>query len=287
MHPVFSCHCQRSRRTRHDQRRCAAFTLIELLVVISILVLLMAILLPMLGRVRLTAKSAKCQSNLRQCGLAFWTAETESETDGSLGQWETVKTKLYETQDPLLCPLATKVLWETWEQALAESWAACGRGATFAAWGHRAEPDGQLGPRGSYGANSWALADLPPPPSATKEFRAYHSRTWLPSEMEGRAHVPLLLDSRYPGARPRDDNKPPPEEDLWGPFWMDMSDFCINRHQGHVNGLFGDGCVRKTGLKELWTFKWHKQFNTSGPWTKAGGVQSEDWPQWTRRFTDY
>ncbi len=35
-------------------------------------------------------------------------------------------------------------------------------------------------------------------------------------------------------------------------------------------------------LKELWTLKWHPQFNTSGPWTEAGGVQSTDWPEWMR-----
>ncbi len=265
-----------------------AFTLVELLVVVSMIAVLMAILLPLLGRARLVAKSVNCQSNLRQCGLAFWATETESETDGRLGQWETVKARLYQTQDPLLCPLATKVLWDTWEQALAESSAATGRGATFAAWGHRVQPDGKPGPRGSYGANSWAFADLPPPPSASKEFRAYYRWQWLPSEMEGRAYVPVLLDSRYPAARPDDRrDAPPAAEDLWGPWFIGISDFCINRHQGHVNALFGDASVRKTGLKELWTLKWHKQFDTSNRWTKAGGVQPEDWPVWMRRFKDY
>jgi prepilin-type N-terminal cleavage/methylation domain-containing protein/prepilin-type processing-associated H-X9-DG protein len=260
-----------------------AFTLIELLVVISIIALLMAILVPMLGRVRRAAQSAKCQSNLRQCGLAFWATETE----GSRGQWEMAGTRLYQTRGSLLCPLATKIIWENWEQALAGSSAACGRGATFAAWGHRTEPDGQPGPRGSYGGNSWALADVPPPPSGSKEYRAYLSWAWSPSEMEGRAYVPLLLDSRYPGVRPHDYDKPPPKEDSWEPWISDMSDFCIDRHQGHINGLFGDGSVRKTGLKELWTLKWHKQFNTSGHWTKAGGAKPEDWPAWMRHFKDY
>jgi prepilin-type processing-associated H-X9-DG protein len=66
-----------------------------------------------------------------------------------------------------------------------------------------------------------------------------------------------------------------------------MSDFCINRHRGGNNGLFCDASVRKVGLKELWTLKWHKQFNTAGPWTKAGGVTPGDWPRWMRRFKDY
>jgi hypothetical protein len=41
------------------------------------------------------------------------------------------------------------------------------------------------------------------------------------------------------------------------------------------------------GLKELWKLKWHRNFNTSGPWTLAGGVQSSDWPDWLMPFKDY
>jgi len=41
------------------------------------------------------------------------------------------------------------------------------------------------------------------------------------------------------------------------------------------------------GLKEIWTLKWNKEFDTRGSWTKAGGVNPEDWPPWMRRFKDY
>jgi len=49
----------------------AGFTLIELLVVISIIALLLAILLPTLGRVRETAKRVVCSSQLKQVGVAI------------------------------------------------------------------------------------------------------------------------------------------------------------------------------------------------------------------------
>jgi hypothetical protein len=61
----------------------------------------------------------------------------------------------------------------------------------------------------------------------------------------------------------------------------------MNRHIGHINGLFIDWSNRKIGLKELWTLKWHRQFDTAGLWTIAGNVQSGDWPQWMRSFKDY
>jgi prepilin-type N-terminal cleavage/methylation domain-containing protein len=63
---TFTVQSQRSQLTR-------GFTLIEMLVVVSIIVLLIAMLLPALGRARDAAKQTVCASNLEQLGTGMMT----------------------------------------------------------------------------------------------------------------------------------------------------------------------------------------------------------------------
>jgi len=37
--------------------------------------------------------------------------------------------------------------------------------------------------------------------------------------------------------------------------------FCLNRHEGYINGVFADFSARKIGLKELWNLRWHRAFD--------------------------
>jgi len=108
--------------------------------------------------------------------------------------------------------------------------------------------------------------------------------------VKGQSDIPLLLGAtRYNGLADSVDD-PPEYDGQWydeGSSAGRMKRYCLDRHDGFVNGLFMDWSIRKTGLKELWTFKWHRLYNTAGPWTKAGGVLPTNWPQWMRRFKDY
>ncbi|MEM6259887.1 MAG: DUF1559 domain-containing protein [Planctomycetota bacterium] len=79
-------------RTSSALRRYHAFTLIELLVVISIIALLVAILLPVLGAARESARQAQCLSNIRQIGIA--SNNYAAENDGRLPPHATVHPRL-------------------------------------------------------------------------------------------------------------------------------------------------------------------------------------------------
>ena len=84
------------------------------------------------------------------------------------------------------------------------------------------------------------------------------------------------------------DLEPPQFEgqvDGWSTNAMKM--LCLNRHNGFSNTVFADFSTRTVGLKELWTLKWNREFDINGSWTRAGGAQPEDWPQWMRNFKDY
>ncbi|MCI0484398.1 MAG: type II secretion system GspH family protein [candidate division NC10 bacterium] len=292
------------------------FTLIELLVVIAAIALLMAILLPALNRARKQAKAIVCQSRLRQWGtiLASYAQDNDGRfpcnVDGSAGTWllrgtvlQVASTDANATQDSLYhfrtkkiacCPLATR---GSEEESLfpldlssfptsidmsspyvipgneylgRSAWVMCRPAPRFV---------------GSYGLNRFlfrphfrsTLTFVPP-----AEFR----RGANVFSLRNQANIPVVMDCSTIDGGPPSANEGPPLP-LGVPGSGALSPFCLRRHGDFTNGVFLDWSVRKIGLKELWTLKWNREFDTAGPWTKAGGVLPEDWPDWMRNFKDY
>ena len=181
----------------------------------------------------------------------------------------------YHDRQMTLCPSAIKPYGERGEGLFA-NW----REPPYAAWRGR---DDVLG---SYGLNTWVYNAKE---SDELRDRTQIDRHWGELNIKGAHNIPLFLDCRRAEGRPSTIAGPPEIEGMV--TWLDLpiswGRFCLNRHSGAVNCLFMDSSVRKVGLKELWTLKWHRNFNTAGRWTRAGGVQPEDWPEWMHKFKDY
>ncbi len=162
-----------------------------------------------------------------------------------------------------LCPMATKPLSE-------------GGLNPFAAWGVFAD-----GSYGSYGFNEWLCNRSPNSNNAGNYWKHVNVR---PAQ-----NIPVFVDCFWYDVWAFPVDEPPRRdgatENLAGS--NEMRRVCLNRHGGAINGAFLDWSIRRIDLKELWTLKWHRNFDTSGPWTKAGGVVPEDSPQWMRGLRDY
>jgi prepilin-type N-terminal cleavage/methylation domain-containing protein/prepilin-type processing-associated H-X9-DG protein len=280
------------------------FTLIELLVVISIIVLLVAILLPTLQRVKKQAKAVVCQSNLKQWGAVFTMYITGNDGLCPKQKFHSLANPepwMYIMQDYSggaggisCCPMATKPA-----SPIAQDVAKIMgfnritgddvTGGTFLAWGKITfSIEGRLTPAyyGSYGMNNWL--SMPQEGGMviigcgrnTETLKESFLKT---SNVKGAGNIPVYLDSWWWCSWVKDTDRPPEFEGQKTGFPCGCRDsiqrFCINRHDGFINSVFLDGSVRKVGLKELWRLKWHEDFNTN----KLPPV----WPQWMRRFKDY
>jgi hypothetical protein len=146
--------------------------------------------------------------------------------------------------------------------------------------GRNAPPDGVAG---SYSINGYVLTI--PTDSAFYGGKPA-SDGWRTPSVAGASYVPLFVDALRFDLWPLE-TELPAEYEFAAWSGNEMARCCINRHVGFVSCSFLDYSTRKVGLKELWTLKWHKSFNTSGPYTLAGGVQANDWPEWMISFKDY
>ncbi len=270
-------------------KRSRGFTLIELLVVIAIIAVLMAILMPALRRVKEQGKMISCMGNLKQWNLiaAMHTEASDGKfwdsAPGSPGYWWVryldEKHKSWKKNPIWMCPSGKKPVIDEFGSQI-ESF------NIFNAWGIFTGADlSEDGVAGSYGINGYCLipADRT---TTTYEGGVAVSQGWKTSGERGGGNVPWFSEALRFDLWPLPTHAPATNEfAAWS--GNNMARTCINRHQGFQNVAFIDWSVRKVGLKELWTLKWHKSFDINGPYTKAGGVQGSDWPEWIRRFKDY
>ena len=261
------------------------------------------------SRGRRRAKEAVCLSNLRQWGICFQMYAYDNDGYFPRGWWSSGWTAYgppmnyrdywmealrpyYGNEHRLrCCPEAMR------PSSDVGGLSAGGGGlidATEYAWGIFPGPPGQMstwwnmvagGDYGSYGWNGFICN----PPADIIDIGGGHLTkfNWRTLNIAGAYNIPLFSANQWIDGWPEPEDEPPEHRGMpWGGP-SDMRRFCQDRHNGYVNVLFLDFSARKVGLKELWTLKWHRGYDTEGPWTKAGGVEPNDWPGWMRGFEDY
>jgi prepilin-type N-terminal cleavage/methylation domain-containing protein/prepilin-type processing-associated H-X9-DG protein len=281
-----------------NKRSKFGFTLVELLVVIAIIALLMGIMLPAMNKARELSRITVCTSNLKQWYLIIasfaeenngylWSGSKVTSPTNYLGYWWPAqlreKDQNWKTNKIWFCPSAKKPIYN-------ETGLDTGSITHFSAWGIETQAGlastmtaaglpqlGVNGICGSYGINGYALN------------MSTWSQNWKTLNVKGATNVPLFLEAiRYDGWPRETDTAPADARTAWS-GGSEMGRFALDRHKGYIDTLFMDGHARKVGVKELWTLKWHRNFNTAGMWTKAGRAQrgNSDWPAWIKGYQDY
>jgi len=217
---------------------------------------------------RRRAKEFVCLSNLLRWGRVFQAFTSDNGgffpergyEPGSMMEWPATFESYYKNLKLLLCPEATKSSDE-------------GGQNPFMAWWWDDEMGGMLY-KSSYCINLWVSNETGPQKGVVDGF-------WRTPYVKGADNVPILADGQWKDADPLHTDEPPEHEnDLWTPNMHEIRRFCVNRHNGGVNGVFLDFSARKIGFKELWELHWHRNWNPDN-------YPPPFWPPWMENFKDY
>jgi hypothetical protein len=221
----------------------------------SLIMLLIALLLPAMGKSRKLARRTWCLSNLRQmvAGMHAFADENGSHLfpiDHTPGQyWHSRLMPYFGDEKLILCSEATTPSY--------------GWGSFEKAWG----PSGGFmdNMMGSYGMNLWFLPTGAFENDGNMEQGGYYYST---ASVNKAADVPVFGDSPWVGAWPDDTDFFPPDLTVgWsnhqhGYF---MGRFCIDRHEYAIDVGFDDGHAANVSIPGLWGLQWHRNYNPTTP----------------------
>ncbi len=269
-------------------REKRGFTLIELLVVIAIIALLLSIILPSMKTAKSHARTVVCKSNLRQWGLV-WKMYSD-DFDGKFPHWMVLNAGYHrgawiipmreyfpERKKMLLCPEASKK--DPAQMKSDGTWSVDAHGGTQYAYS-MAGLSATENEWCSYGMNTWCTNKGSSSSTWVNQNRSAEKLWGGFDRVRNASTVPLMMDSMWRGGAPQispvNAITPPSSEGQWRGYGGEIAHFSIPRHgKKGIGMLYVDLSVDNCKLKELWSRKWNREYDT-------GYVPS--WPEWMEQY---